>query len=658
MTRPNFLRHISPGFSRRYELVHVESGAVLGSRVEIGADERPWRRRPARVQPGGEEPALLVAGSRWAHTCRAPGPADIVFVDAGGTVLKALRNVRPWRVVSALGADAVIAGPPGFIERTDTSPGVRLALREAQAARPLRDVSPARSAIDLVPESIRAAVRSTLPDALLETDDGFDPWHMGADESLAAARPPAPPPPPVRAPSQQAAGAETPSRQQGANLPAARQTPPPAIPIHVPAGAAPRQPPALPLPRHTPGGTASRPTPAGPVARNTPVRQAFATGVGLLRLIARQTPLAWFEAVAIAQELYVVLLARGPADLSSSLEAGDVAITPDGGIELRRDQPPGLPPVPQAARILLTLLGEAQTLPVQLRLLALQEVSPSPSCQTLLELSTRLANFERPGRQAIIREVYRRFSQLPVRDAETRAAVSPPAALTAPPAVPWWQGRRARALAGVGAAAMVLFLAAVWLWSSVSPPPAGRTDQRGPAAKAVGGAVGSVASSAVDGAGTLARWVGLAPSAEPTSERPAEAPGTSVAGDTVLPARPRARAPRAVSPAGRPEPASAAETPRVDATIYSAADRDVTPPALDRSRLPAVPRQEMPQGDLPVVEVVVSTTGEVEAVKLVTQPTGVLPAMMLSAIKAWRFAPATRDGRPVRYRLAVRLTAQ
>jgi hypothetical protein len=32
--------------------------------------------------------------------------------------------------------------------------------------------------------------------------------------------------------------------------------------------------------------------------------------------------------------------------------------------------------------------------------------------------------------------------------------------------------------------------------------------------------------------------------------------------------------------------------------------------------------------------------------------------MMLSAIKAWRFAPATRDGRPVRYRLALRLTNQ
>ena len=32
--------------------------------------------------------------------------------------------------------------------------------------------------------------------------------------------------------------------------------------------------------------------------------------------------------------------------------------------------------------------------------------------------------------------------------------------------------------------------------------------------------------------------------------------------------------------------------------------------------------------------------------------------MMLSVIKAWRFAPATRAGRPVRYRLVVPLTNQ
>jgi len=33
-------------------------------------------------------------------------------------------------------------------------------------------------------------------------------------------------------------------------------------------------------------------------------------------------------------------------------------------------------------------------------------------------------------------------------------------------------------------------------------------------------------------------------------------------------------------------------------------------------------------------------------------------AMMLSAIKTWRFEPAKRGGQPVRYRLLMRLTNQ
>jgi outer membrane biosynthesis protein TonB len=61
---------------------------------------------------------------------------------------------------------------------------------------------------------------------------------------------------------------------------------------------------------------------------------------------------------------------------------------------------------------------------------------------------------------------------------------------------------------------------------------------------------------------------------------------------------------------------------------------------------------------LPEVELVVSPTGEVESVRLVTETAGVIPKMMLSAIKTWHFQPATRDGRPVRYRLRMHLTNQ
>ena len=93
-------------------------------------------------------------------------------------------------------------------------------------------------------------------------------------------------------------------------------------------------------------------------------------------------------------------------------------------------------------------------------------------------------------------------------------------------------------------------------------------------------------------------------------------------------------------------------------TVYSAADADVVRPALVHPRLPTTPRAGVRAEDVPQVEVVVSPEGEVESVKLVTPQAGVKPGMMLMALKAWRFAPATRGGRPVRYRLVVPLTNQ
>ena len=93
-----------------------------------------------------------------------------------------------------------------------------------------------------------------------------------------------------------------------------------------------------------------------------------------------------------------------------------------------------------------------------------------------------------------------------------------------------------------------------------------------------------------------------------------------------------------------------------DPSVFSAANAEVVPPALVRSRLPSSPPPGVRSEDLPEVEVVVSPQGQVESVKLVTPDAGVLPSMMLSAIKNWKFEPATRNGETVRYRLRMRLT--
>ena len=105
----------------------------------------------------------------------------------------------------------------------------------------------------------------------------------------------------------------------------------------------------------------------------------------------------------------------GPA---AQLEPGDVAITAEGGADVRGGVVPGLPTVAQVAHLLLALLGQARRLPVQLRLLALQEARRrraarrSASCRPGWRLSSG------PTAAGTIRAVHERFVRLPARDDE------------------------------------------------------------------------------------------------------------------------------------------------------------------------------------------------------------------------------------------------
>ncbi|AMY12258.1 hypothetical protein LuPra_05531 [Luteitalea pratensis] len=84
---------------------------------------------------------------------------------------------------------------------------------------------------------------------------------------------------------------------------------------------------------------------------------------------------------------------------------------------------------------------------------------------------------------------------------------------------------------------------------------------------------------------------------------------------------------------------------------FAAADTDVTPPAIVRAQMPEVPTGEPPAGTHGVLELVIDERGMVTTVRLVSPAARHQERMMVSAAKTWRFAPATRDGHPVTYRL-------
>jgi len=294
----------------------------------------------------------------------------------------------------------------------------------------------------------------------------------------------------------------------------------------------------------------------------------------------------------------------------------------------------------------------------------LQEVSPSPTCRTILEFSTRLALFERPGRQNAIREVYERFGRLPPADAGPPAHEAAPDAGAARADVLGRPRRKVLLAAAASLLIVALGAAAAWVWSIGPASPERATDARGPLSRAVAEARASVSDAAARSVRGVAKLLGRDSGAQPASPAPTQTIATP-AGPPAAPARRRAAGraplpappvPPATQPAADAPVAAAAAAP--DMTIYTSANADVVPPKLLRSRLSAEPGAGPPAESLPEVEIVVSSSGDVESVRLVTPQAGVRSAMMLSAIKSWRFDPATLNAQPVRYRLLMRLTRQ
>ena len=97
--------------------------------------------------------------------------------------------------------------------------------------------------------------------------------------------------------------------------------------------------------------------------------------------------------------------------------------------------------------------------------------------------------------------------------------------------------------------------------------------------------------------------------------------------------------------------------PLMPLPVFDGRDVEVTPPRMQRVRL----RRASSSGSFShgtsneagLVELVVSTSGDVESAKFVTNPLNVHQSMLLSAVKAWRFRPDLRNGRAIRYRLRV-----
>jgi hypothetical protein len=154
-------------------------------------------------------------------------------------------------------------------------------------------------------------------------------------------------------------------------------------------------------------------------------------------------------------------------------------------------------------------------------------------------------------------------------------------------------------------------------------------------------------------------------SSEPADVTAAPAPARRLAAGRSTPGG-RRRAPAGRSPAAGVEDRNAAGNAAVHGVTGEPADAaangpisagEIEPPVLiDPVRLPAAVRFAE-EGSAGAMEVMVTEGGTVERVRFLAPSGRMTDMMLLSAAKTWIFLPATRDGRPVPYRVVLNWTA-
>jgi hypothetical protein len=92
-----------------------------------------------------------------------------------------------------------------------------------------------------------------------------------------------------------------------------------------------------------------------------------------------------------------------------------------------------------------------------------------------------------------------------------------------------------------------------------------------------------------------------------------------------------------------------AGTVEIGAVVYDSRDANVTPPIELWPHLPSLHSGISP-ADIATFDVVIDEAGEVQSVRAQVPLKRWDHVMLLSAMKAWHFQPATKDGHPVKYR--------
>lgn len=375
----------------------------------------------------------------------------------------------------------------------------------------------------------------------------------------------------------------------------------------------------------------------------------------------------WTEGVAIVRE--VALFVHNSATPLNIPTLAQITILASGAVETHGGRPHREGPV-IALGLLMSDLLERIGCPGQVLEIQRQTQVEPPVFASLQDLHTALEYYARPDQQSVLADYYVRAvvaAEMVTKNRALDELKEKAKSHTDPDEHKNEQPRRRRRwpyiVAALALAAVVAGVSLVMLGGQSSPAVAGSANA---AMAAISETSQKVADAAATAITSLVAGSVTAPPPAPVNVSPPPPPPRRPASDVRKAAAPAVvRAPEAATtptvPA--PSPPSPAAEPvadpapvEIDTSIYTTQHTDVRAPELVYPQLPSRPSTESdgtPPADL---ELLVLEDGTVGEVRLVPASYRLQDRMMVSAAKAWRFRPAERDGRPVRYRLRIPIT--
>jgi hypothetical protein len=128
-------------------------------------------------------------------------------------------------------------------------------------------------------------------------------------------------------------------------------------------------------------------------------------------VLARGVAVQWHEAVAVVRAVAEALIGS-PEDTLHLPELHQIRVQPTGRVAVIGGTVVQ-EPVRRLGQLLQATLGQSEP-PVQLRLLISQATAPIPTYASMREIDEALAYFERPGRDAVLRDLHTRAWQAAV----------------------------------------------------------------------------------------------------------------------------------------------------------------------------------------------------------------------------------------------------